>query len=92
MTREDARWGAATALAVLLCLGALPLGDGRLIATTTGKKTGSPQGDGGECAKCSATAQQHFVFELFHYASFLRSGYRAGTQHIVGRIKLEFIS
>lgn len=25
VTREDARWGAATALAVLLCLGALPL-------------------------------------------------------------------
>lgn len=24
MTREDARWGVATALAVLLCLGALP--------------------------------------------------------------------
>ena len=68
------------------------LGDGRLIATTTGKKTGSPQGDGGECAQCSATAQQHFVFKLFHHASFLRSGYRAGTQHIVGRIKLEFIS
>ena len=68
------------------------LGDGRLIATATGKKTGSPQSDGGECAKCSATAQQHFVFELIHHASFLRSGYRAGTQHIVGRIKLEFIS
>lgn len=68
------------------------LGDGRLIATSTGKKTGSPQSDGGECAKCSATAQQHFVFELIHHASFLRSGYRAGTQHIVGRIKLEFIS
>ena len=27
-----------------------------------------------------------------HYSSFLRSGYRAGTQHIVGRIELEFIS
>lgn len=25
MTREDARWGAGVALAVLLCLGALPL-------------------------------------------------------------------
>ena len=25
MTREDARWGVATALAALLCLGALPL-------------------------------------------------------------------
>ena len=24
MTREDARWGVATALAVLLCLGVLP--------------------------------------------------------------------
>ncbi|MCI6219804.1 MAG: hypothetical protein MSA12_03315, partial [Collinsella sp.] len=55
-------------------------------------KTGSPQGDGGECAKCSATAQQHFVFELFHYASFLRSGYRAGTQHIVEGSELKFIS
>lgn len=25
MTREDARWGVATALAALLCLGVLPL-------------------------------------------------------------------
>ena len=68
------------------------LGDGRLIATTAGKKTSDPQGDSGECAKRSATAQQHFVFELIHHASFLRSGYRAGTQHIVGRIELKFIS
>ncbi|MFR2627436.1 MAG: hypothetical protein ACLS89_07925, partial [Collinsella sp.] len=43
-------------------------------------------------AKCSATAQQHIVFELFHYASFLRSGYRAGTQHIVEGSELKFIS
>ena len=36
--------------------------------------------------------QHDFGLELFHDASFLRSGYRAGTQHIVGRIEFEFIS
>ena len=68
------------------------LGDSRLVAATAREETSSPQGNRGECAKRSATAQQHFIFELFHYASFLRSGYRAGTQHIVGRIELGFIS
>ena len=33
------------------------------------------------------------LLSLFcHYASFLRSGYRAGTQHIVGGSELKFIS
>lgn len=78
-------------LLLLICVAGV-LGNGRLIAATARKQAGSPQGNGGERAKRSATAQQHFVFELFHHASFLRSGYRAGTQHIVGRIELEFIS